>query len=178
MALKVVRFLAFFFVALALGAGLAHLYALPNKIEMTKQAYLVAQQAYRGWATLGVVVVGEIVMLLALSIMVRARRPAFGLSFAAFLCVVGGLGIFWAYTYPANRATDYWTTLPADWMALRAQWEYSHAAGATLTLVAFVLLVVSVLMDDSPTRADGRPGDGSRTSGRKRRGRLEFMPVH
>ncbi|MGE5146903.1 MAG: DUF1772 domain-containing protein [Candidatus Eiseniibacteriota bacterium] len=174
MAIKIVRFLAFLFVALALGAGLAHLYALPNKIGMTRDAYLVAQQAYRGWATLAVVVIGEILTLLVLSFMVRARRTAFGLSFAAFLCVVGGLAIFWAYTYPANQATDNWTTLPASWMTLRAEWEYSHAAGAVLTLAAFILLVVSVLADEPPER---RSGNGSRPSGRKRRGRLEFMSV-
>ena len=173
MALKVVRFLAFLFVALALGAGLAHLYALPNKIEMTKQAYLVAQQAYRGWATLAVVVIGEILALLVLSIMVRLRRLVFGLSFGAFLCVAGGLAIFWAYTFPANRATGNWTTLPDNWMTLRAQWEYSHAAGAALTLVAFVLLVVSVLVDEPSARADR----GTGKDGRKRRGRLEFMSV-
>jgi hypothetical protein len=177
MALKIVRFLAFLFVALALGAALAHLYALPNKIEMPQHAYLAAQQAYRGWALLGVVVVGEVLALAVLAFMVRARRLVFGLSFGAFLCTVGGQVLFWAYTYPANQATENWTRLPADWMALRAEWEYSHAAGAVLSLAAFLLLVLSVLVDEPSARADRRRGDGSRDGGRKRRGRLEFMSV-
>src|SRR5690606_19321908 len=149
MGLKLVRFLAFLFLALALGAGLAHLYALPNKIELPKDAYLAAQQAYRGWALLGVVVMGQMVLLTALAFLVRARRPAFGLTLGALLCTLAAQAVFWIYTYPANRATDNWTRLPEEWMTLRAEWEYSHAAGALLTLAAFVLLVLSVLLDGS-----------------------------
>jgi nitric oxide reductase large subunit len=175
MGLKVARFLAFLFVALALGAGLAHLYALPNKIDLPKDAYLAAQQAYRGWAVLGVVVLGEIVTLAVLAYLVRGRRLAFGLTFGALLCALGSQALFWAYTYPANQATGNWTELPADWVRLRAEWEYSHAAGALLTLAAFVLLVLSVLVDEG--RGHSGPGNGSRHGGRKRRGRLEFMSV-
>jgi hypothetical protein len=162
---------------LALGAGLAHLYALPNKIELPKDAYLAAQQAYRGWSLLGGVVLGEIVMLAVLAYLVRGRRAAFGLTFAALLCTLGSQALFWTYTYPANRATGNWTEMPTDWMALRAEWEYSHAAGALITLTAFVLLVLSVLVDEGPAQARSEPRNGSRNGGRKRRGRLEFMSV-
>jgi hypothetical protein len=31
-------------------------------------------------------------------------------------------------------------------MVLRTQWEYSHAAGAVLNLIAFIMLVISVLV--------------------------------
>ena len=171
MRVKVARFLAFLFVGLALGAALAHLYALPNKIDLSKEAYLAVQQAYRGWALLGVVVIGQIVTLVALAVLVRARRPAFRFTTGALLCTLGAQALFWAYTYPANQATDNWTRLPADWMSLRAEWEYSHAAGAILTLGAFVLLVLSVLVDDPRSRRHGA------RNGRKR-GRLEFMAVH
>jgi hypothetical protein len=54
--------------------------------------------------------------------------------------------LFWIYTFPANKETLYWTVLPENWMALRAQWEYSHAAGAVLNLVAFIMLVLSELV--------------------------------
>lgn len=53
--------------------------------------------------------------------------------------------MFWTYTYPANRATDNWTFLPEDWQALRANWEYSHAAGAGLGMIAMIMLILSVL---------------------------------
>jgi hypothetical protein len=39
--------------------------------------------------------------------------------------------------------------IPENWMALRAQWEYSHAAGAALNLAAMILLILSLLADDS-----------------------------
>ncbi|HZM33925.1 MAG TPA: hypothetical protein VFC18_05460 [Burkholderiales bacterium] len=39
-----------------------------------------------------------------------------------------------------NRATENWTRLPAHWLELRAQWEYSHAASAVLNLLALVVL--------------------------------------
>lgn len=176
MVLKALRFLAFLFVALALGAGLAHLYALPNKIDLPKDAYLAAQQAYRGWALLGVVVFGQIAILAVLAYLVRSSRLVFGLTFGALLCTLGAQALFWAYTYPANRATGNWTELPLDWAARRAEWEYSHAAGAVLTLAAFMLLVLSVLLDGSAERSRTRHSHGSRNGGRKR-GRLEFMSV-
>ena len=176
MVLKAARFIAFLFVALALGAGLAHLYALPNKIDLPREAYLAAQQAYRGWALLGIVVVGEIASLAVLAYLLRARRRAFGLTFGALLCVLGAQALFWAYTYPANLATANWTELPPDWAALRLEWEYSHAAGALLTLCAFMLLVLSVLADGNGTHGRTRSGNGVRNGGRKR-GRLEFMSV-
>jgi hypothetical protein len=53
--------------------------------------------------------------------------------------------VSWTYTYPANRATDNWTLLPEDWQALRANWEYSHAAGAGLGMIAMITLIISVL---------------------------------
>ena len=49
------------------------------------------------------------------------------------------------WTYPASQATDNWTTIPANWEQLRRQWEYSHAANALVTFVAFCSLTLSVL---------------------------------
>ena len=54
--LKIVRFFAVVFVALALVPGGAHLSELPNKITMPPDRYMVVQQIYRGWALFGVVV--------------------------------------------------------------------------------------------------------------------------
>jgi hypothetical protein len=54
--------------------------------------------------------------------------------------------VFWTFTFPANQATDNWTMLPENWMALRTQWEYLHAASAVLNLIALVALILSVLV--------------------------------
>jgi ribose/xylose/arabinose/galactoside ABC-type transport system permease subunit len=135
-----------FFAALALGPALAHLLELPNKINLSREDYLTVQQIYRGWALLGIVVAGALVSTLILTILARRERRPFIFSLLAFLCIVGTQVVFWTYTYPANQATNNWTMLPENWAALRRQWEYSHAAGAGLNLVAFSALVLSVLM--------------------------------
>jgi hypothetical protein len=146
--------IAFVFVALALGPALAHLFALPNKIGLDEAQYFTVQQIYAGWALLGIVVFGALFSTLALAVALRRdRRPALR-AFLAFLCIAGTQLIFWSFTFPANQATVNWTEIPANWQALRLQWEYSHAASAVLNLAAVIALVLSVLVwrTGPPTR--------------------------
>ena len=144
MGLRTARFFSLLFSALALAPALAHLLELPNKIGLSRDDYLTVQQIYRGWAWLGIVVFGALLSTLALTIMVRGRRKAFGLALTAFLCIAGTQVLFWTFTFPANQATSNWTMLPENWTALRAQWEYSHAASAVLNLIALVALILSL----------------------------------
>ena len=44
-----------------------------------------------------------------------------------------------------NVASANWSRIPAQFEAARRQWEYSHAAGAALTLVALLALIASLL---------------------------------
>jgi cytochrome bd-type quinol oxidase subunit 2 len=151
MTLKIIYFIALFFVALALGPALAHLLELPNKINLAREDYQTVQQIYRGWALLGVVVAGALLSTLALTVKVRRERKAFVFALAAFLCIVGTQVVFWTYTYPTNEATNNWTMLPENWQELRRQWEYSHATSAGLNLLALVAVILSVL-----ARGDGK----------------------
>lgn len=89
MALTTIRFLSLLFAALALAPALAHLLELPNKISLSGEDYLTVQQIYRGWALLGIVVVGALLSTLALTIMVRKERKVFVLTLIAFLCIAG-----------------------------------------------------------------------------------------
>jgi hypothetical protein len=59
MGLKIARFLSLLFVALVLAPALAHLLELPNKINLTREEYLVVQQIYNGWQLLGIVIYGR-----------------------------------------------------------------------------------------------------------------------
>jgi len=59
--------------------------------------------------------------------------------------MVGSLAIFFVSVFPANVATDFWTTIPDDWQTLRRQWEYGHAASALLTFVALCSVTVAAL---------------------------------
>jgi len=49
------------------------------------------------------------------------------------------------FTYPVNKTTNNWTVVPENWQALRARWEYSHAAGAVLDFAALISLVAASL---------------------------------
>lgn len=142
---KFLYLVAFAFVALALGPALAHLFALPNKIGLEEAQYFTVQQIYAGWALLGIVVFGALLSTLALAVALRRDRGPALWALVAFLCVAGTQLIFWSFTFPANQVTVNWTEIPADWQALRAQWEYSHAASAVLNLAAMMALVLSVL---------------------------------
>jgi hypothetical protein len=142
------RFFSLLFAALALAPALAHLLELPNKIGLSRDDYLTVQQIYRGWALLGFVVAGALLSTLVLTIMVRDRPKVFALTLVAFLCIVGTQVVFWTFTFPANQQTGNWTVLPENWMALRTQWEYSHATSAVLNLIAFIALLLSVLTRD------------------------------
>ncbi|NMG53321.1 membrane protein [Aromatoleum aromaticum] len=145
MGLASARFFSLLFAALALAPALAHLLELPNKIGLTRDDYLTVQQIYRGWALLGFVVAGALLSTLILTVMVRKRRKEFMLALVGFACILATQVVFWTFTFPTNQATSNWTVLPEDWMALRAQWEYSHAASAALNLVALIALIASVL---------------------------------
>jgi hypothetical protein len=72
MGVTAARFFSLLFAALALAPALAHLLELPNKIGLSRDNYLVVQQIYRGWALLGIVVLGALLSTLILS---DARHP-------------------------------------------------------------------------------------------------------
>ena len=143
--MKIVQFLALVLTALALIPAGAHLFALPNKIGLAAEQYFIVQNIYRGWALFGIVLAGALVANLSLAVLLRGRRTPFVLALIAFLCLAVSLTIFFIWTYPANQATSNWTTIPEEWAALRLQWEYSHAANALMTFVAFCAVALSVL---------------------------------
>ena len=145
MALKIVSFLALVLTALALAPGGAHLFALPNKIDLAQQPYFVVQGIYRGWALLGAVLIGALIANLVLAILLRGRGAPFWFALAGFVLVGATLAIFFTWTFPANQATNNWTIAPDNWRALRTQWEYSHAVNAVLTFFALCAVTLSVL---------------------------------
>ena len=123
--------------AILLGPALAHLFELPAKLPLPRDDYLHVQQIYRGWALFAVPIVLNLALVATLTVRSRRSRPAFSWSLAALGWLVVAQMVFWIWTYPANLATEQWTTLPDNWEALRLQWELSHDAGALLTLAAF-----------------------------------------
>jgi hypothetical protein len=145
MRLEPVYFTSLLFTALSLAPGLAHLFALPNKIHLDANDYLTVQQIYRGWALLGILLILALVSNLVLTILTRNGKPYFMLNGTAFVCILLNLIIFFAFTFPANWQTNNWTMLPENWKQLRVQWEYSHAINACLSFIAFIVLIISVV---------------------------------
>jgi hypothetical protein len=65
MAVKLAYFLSLLFAGLAMAPAFAHLLELPNKINLPRDEYFTVQQIYRGWALLGIVVVGALLSTLS-----------------------------------------------------------------------------------------------------------------
>ena len=138
-------FFSLLFVALSLVPAGAHLLSLPNKIDMRPDAYLHAQEAYRGWSFTGFFVVGAVISTVSLVALLRRCRSELRHALVACGCMVTTQIMFWLFTFPANRVTDNWTTLPVQWESLRMRWEYSHAVSAVLNFIALVTLIVAAL---------------------------------
>lgn len=145
MRIKLTQFFAIVFVALYLVPSGAHLIALPNKIGLDPADYMTVQQIYRGWALAGLVLLGALVSTLSLAVLSRSQRTPFRFATAGFLLMLAATSIFFVWVFPANQATENWTRAPGDLEALRAQWEYGHAAAAVAILMAFLATVLSSL---------------------------------
>jgi hypothetical protein len=141
--LHLVEFLAVVLTALALAPGMAHVMELPNKLPMTREAYLIVQRVYRGWNLLAFIVIGALIATLVLVLSVDG--DAFVPALIGFLAIVATQVVFWVFTFPVNRLTRDWTQVPDDWQRLRDRWEFSHAASAVLNFIAIVCVTVAVL---------------------------------
>lgn len=140
------QFLALLLTAIAMVPGGAHAASLLTKLGMSQSDYFIAQMAYNGWALFGIAQIAALGVNLALTFALRAETAPFRLMLATVICLIAGLAIFFAFTYPVNVATQNWTVAPADWPALRWRWEVSHAINAALTLVGFGTLCLAMLL--------------------------------
>ena len=131
--------------ALAMCPYVAHLMALPNKINLSPQEYFEIQQIYTGWSYSSIVILISFISTCIHSILLRNYSDAFRLALASAFCIGISLVIFFMFAYPANQVTENWTSQPYDWQTLRLNWEYSHAANALFYIAAVSLLVLSVL---------------------------------
>ena len=104
---------------------------------------LTPSSAHGSWY-LGLVIPPAL-FLVAAQVELRWRdRAAFGAALASFACLAAAHAIYWMFTFPANQAAVNWTAKPTDFQRVRAQWEWSHGAGALLNLAAFAALLWAV----------------------------------
>lgn len=138
-------FIALLSTALALSGAMAHLFELPAKLRLSRDAYFTVQRIYDGWWQFAYVLAVQAVSLLTLLALSRKRPGIARLVAGALLALIAAQAVFWLWTQPANVATGNWRTVPENWEALRQQWEWSHAAGALLQLVVLVAVVLATL---------------------------------
>jgi hypothetical protein len=142
----ILKILTLFLTMLVVVPAGTHLFELPNKIGLPRDAYFTVQGIYAGWAWFGVVILAAIVanLVLAWRLWPRDRSAALSAACSAALIAVG-LAVFFTWTFPANQATLNWTTIPEDWERLRTAWEYSHAVNALINTAAFLATAVAVI---------------------------------
>jgi len=143
--MRSVQFITAILFALALVPGTAHVLELPAKMALDRDTYLAVQQIYRGWDLLGILFMAALVSGTVLTIMSRRQRIPFWLALAGTASIGASLAVFFTWTFPVNVATSNWAVAPEDWVALRVQWEYSHAGGAALVFVALCCVTSSCL---------------------------------
>jgi hypothetical protein len=134
-------FLAILATLLSLAPGLAHLFELPRKMRLSRDAYFTVQQVYRGWDLFGIAIVAQLAALVLLAARSWQEHYLFRPVCAALVLLVAAQALFWGFTFPANVATHNWTRVPADWQSLRRVWEFSHAGGALCQLLGLCCLI-------------------------------------
>ena len=154
MFLKIWRFITLILVALFMGLEFAHTLELPAKMQYTGALYITIQNTlYRYFGAPGpgaFITVGAVLCAVALTVLVRKRRPAFWWTLAGTLCLAIAFPlVYFLRIEPVNVVIEQATarSVPADWVRLRDQWEYAHAMNFIFGLVSFSAFVISILAD-------------------------------
>jgi hypothetical protein len=144
--LTFLRVLALALVAIIFVPSAAHLFELPGKIDLSRDAYFTVQRIYAGWSLFAVPIFAAILTNAVLFIALRRTdRVAARWALASAFLIAASLAVFFTWTFPANRATANWTTVPENWERLRLEWEYSHAANALVVFAAFLATVMAAI---------------------------------
>lgn len=144
------RFAALMLGALSLALSFCHLMELAPRLLWAPELWMAATVfggLYSLFGTVGAVIdVGTLIAVVALAILTRSR-PGGRLALAGAALFVLAHAAWWGFVFPMNARLAAWTAgpVPAEFLAVRNQWEYSHAAIAVLKLAGFAMLVSSAL---------------------------------
>ena len=149
--LRVWRFLGVYLTALTLSLTFCHLLEMPRKMQYDEKLYMAVQHSlYLYFAYVGAVAeVGAIVVLMVLCRLLRQTGTIFYFTLSATVFFAVGLAIWFAAVSPANAQMAQWhqLPLPTNWVDVRRQWEFGHAASAILDLIGFGALLLSIILD-------------------------------
>jgi Domain of unknown function (DUF1772) len=171
MFVRIWRFITITLAALSMGMAFCHVLELPAKMNYPASLYLTIQHSlYREFGSFPGIFseVGAIVCAIALTFLVRKRRPAFNWTLAGAIFLALALIVWFSFVAPMNAQFAKWTvdSIPADWTRVRNQWEYSHATRFILQLIGFSALLISVLVETSKNRSRDRAAQQYATSSR------------
>lgn len=154
MFLRIWRLITLILAALFMGLEFAHALELPAKMQYDAIAYLTIQNSlYQYFGAPGpgaFITVGAILSTIALTVLVRKRRPAFWWTLVGTLCLAIAFPlIYFLRIEPVNVVIEQATasSIPTNWEQLRNQWEYAHATNFVFGLAGFGALLISVLVD-------------------------------
>lgn len=147
MFLRTWRLITLIVVALFMGLEFGHALELPAKMQYDGAFYVTIQNSlYRYFGAPGpgaFITVGAVLCAIALTVLVRKRRPAFWWALAGTLCLITAFPlIYFLRIEPVNVVIEQATalTVPTNWEQLRNQWEYAHATNFVLSLAGFSAL--------------------------------------
>lgn len=161
MLIKSWRFITLLLVALLTGLAFAHVLERPAKMLYDAALYVTVQKTlYVAWGPPNVGGILEPTAILAtivLAFLVRKRKPAFWLSLGAAMALLLAFPVvFFVFVAPANEAfrAATPTSIPSNWMELRASWETGYTIRFVLQLTALGSLILSVLLETRESTAE------------------------
>ncbi len=170
--LRTFRFITLLLAGLGLTLGAAHALELPPKMQYDPEMYAaVTSTLYPMFGSVGALIqIGAVLAAVVLTVMVRGR-PAFRLTLLGTLGLVLSQVLWGALVAPVNAE---WLrviesapeSVPDAYLRLRLRWEYGHVAAFAAWLTAFVLLILSTLIETPANRHVRLSGCGvAETSG-------------
>lgn len=93
----------------------------------------------------------------------KASPGPFSLTLAGAACMMTAQIAWWLFVFPVNNQMINWTpeSLPADFVELRNQWEYTHALRAILQIIGLSALVLSLLAETPTGKGQDEESSGS-----------------
>ncbi len=158
MSIQTFRFTTIVLTAFSLSLSMAHLMEFPQRMKFDQQLWVkvtVFENLYALFGSVGAVFeIGAILTAFILAFLVRGRGQTFAWSLGGAVLLLVAFVSWIVFVADANAELAKWLTnpVPPDWTRTRNQWEYAHAANALIKIVAFSLLVISLLVETLETK--------------------------
>ena len=153
--------LAIALLAVTMGLSLAHALEFPGKLRLDEPTYRAVQAIYFPGFTIGGLVgeFGSMLVLVVLLFLVSTNTERFWWTVGALSLLIACHATYWIVTHPVNSAWLKETRLTgasqlffglfaapdADWRHMRNVWEWSHVVRATLAMLSFLSMMLSIV---------------------------------